>query len=286
MHVRTYIKVEINPVTILNCDLPKFALCGNERIGQIKRMAFEHLVPQIDADGDPLLNSAADVESCQLLSSGLPLEDNLSLYEVCLLKYDAKFDPMYHELELEMAIDNRERLFFNVPIDLFIVLVIILNTIFMSVDYYDAPDSFRDVLEMAEHVFNAIFTIEMFFKIYALKGFGTYWAMHSNKFDFLIVLSSWTNTFIEATGLNFTFMRVLRIVRAFRVTRVVRKIDSVKVIVDAAFNSMQPIVNIMMFMLVVLVVYSCMGMQLYGSAFNFDGEIPRENFGTYPAPIS
>ena len=249
-------------------------------------MAFEHLVPQIDADGDPLLNSAADIESCQLLSSGLPLEDNLSLYEVCLLKYDAKFDPMYHELELEMAIDNRERLFFNVPIDMFIVLVIILNTIFMSIDYYDAPDSFRVVLEMAEHVFNAIFTMEMFFKIYALKGFGSYWAMHSNKFDFLIVLSSWTNTFIEATGLNFTFMRVLRIVRAFRVTRVVRKIDSVKVIVDAAFNSMQPIVNIMMFMLVVLVVYSCMGMQLYGSAFNFDGEIPRENFGTYPAPIS
>lgn len=34
-------------------------------------------------------------------------------------------------------------------------------------------------------------------------------------------------------------------------------------------------------MLVLLVVYSCMGMQLYGSAFDFDGEIPRENFDNF-----
>ena len=60
-----------------------------------------------------------------------------------------------------------------------------------------------------------------------------------------------------------------------------RKIDSVKKIIDAAFNSMQPIINILMFMIVVLVVYSCMGMQLYGAQFNFEEDDeypPRENF--------
>ena len=35
-------------------------------------------------------------------------------------------------------------------------------------------------------------------------------------------------------------------------------------------------------MVVVLIVYSCMGMQLYGGGFNFDGEPPpRENFDNF-----
>ena len=39
-----------------------------------------------------------------------------------------------------------------------------------------------------------------------------------------------------------------------------------------------------MFMMVVLVVYSCMGMQLFGSQFEFpedDYEVPRENFDNF-----
>jgi hypothetical protein len=37
-----------------------------------------------------------------------------------------------------------------------------------------------------------------------------------------------------------------------------------------------------MFMMVVLIVYSCMGMQLYGSQFDFDGDPPpRENFDNF-----
>ena len=38
-------------------------------------------------------------------------------------------------------------------------------------------------------------------------------------------------------------------------------------------------------MMVVLVVYSCLGMQLYGNQFNEFEELPRENFGTNPAAI-
>ena len=37
--------------------------------------------------------------------------------------------------------------------------------------------------------------------------------------------------------------------------------------------------------MVVLVVYSCLGMQLYGNQFNEFEELPRENFGTNPASI-
>ena len=34
-------------------------------------------------------------------------------------------------------------------------------------------------------------------------------------------------------------------------------------------------------MIALLILYSCLGMQLYGSQFNFDGEIPRENFDNF-----
>ena len=36
-----------------------------------------------------------------------------------------------------------------------------------------------------------------------------------------------------------------------------------------------------LFMLVVLVVYSCLGMQLYGNQFNEFDELPRQNFDNF-----
>ena len=121
--------------------------------------------------------------------------------------------------------------------DTFIVIVIIVNTVFLAMDHYGRSDGFHLMLVVAEWIFNVVFTVEMLIKCYCFKGFGNYIRFPSNKFDFTIVASSWINVMVEATGLNLTFVRVFRLLRALRVTRVLRKIDSVKKIIDAAFNS-------------------------------------------------
>ena len=48
-----------------------------------------------------------------------------------------------------------------------------------------------------------------------------------------------------------------------------RKFRSVRQILDAAYGSLNPIANILMFMLLILIVFGCLGMQLYGSKFQF-----------------
>ena len=275
VHVKSNIKVVVEPFSNPKCDLPALSLTGSETVGQIKKMCLSNM------KSENIVSSSIELGDCRIYLGPNQVNDECSLYEACLMMFDTKFDPMKHEILFSFTVDACEAFILTSEFDLFIMAVICVNTLFMSVEHYDSSDSFNNVLVMAEWMFNGIFSCEMFVKIYAYKGIGAYLHAGTNQFDCFIVFSSWINGFVEATGLNFTFIRVFRIIRAFRVTRVVRKLESVKVLIDAAFNSMQPIVNIMMFMMVVLIVYSCMGMQLYGGQFNFDDEIPRENFDNF-----
>jgi hypothetical protein len=115
-------------------------------------------------------------------------------------------------------------------------------------DHYDASVEFELVLRVFEWFFTLVFTLESIVKCVCMKGFLNYWRFPANKFDFLIVVSSWLNVMAESIGLNFAFLKVLRIFRAFRclrITRVLRKIPAVIQIVEAVCDSVKPIVNIM-----------------------------------------
>jgi len=281
VHARAYIKVTVEPLTVPWCDLPEFSLQGDETIGDIKKMAFDNMKAQ-----DNVVDEGVEVEHCFMFLGGDTLvDDERSLWDVCMEMED-EFDPMIHDVFFAITVDQPEKFVLSPLFDNTVITIICINAIFLSIDHYGKSEFFTLFLEIFEWIFNVAFTIEMFIKFYCLKGFGNYWRFGSNKFDFVIVASSWLNILTESIGLDLAFMKVLRIFRALRVTRVLRKINSVKIIIDAAFDSMQPIVNIMMFMIVVLVVYSCMGMQLYGNQFKFgdspdDIEIPRENFDNF-----
>ena len=121
-----------------------------------------------------------------------------------------------------------------------------------------------------EQVFNIIFFVEMLLKIFCLKGFLNYITPYANRFDFMIVLSSVVQIIVNAAlsteeANKLSVLKLFRLFRAFRVARLLRRFESVKMIVDSALGSMQPIFNIMMFMILMIIVYGCLGMQLYGN---------------------
>ena len=273
IHVRSFIKVRVEPLTDPNCDMPEFSLIGNECIGDVKHMALEHMKAQ------DKLDSSVVLEHCQLYFDGeVLIQDELSLWQMCLENIEG-FDPMTQGVFFAMTVDQPEAYCLSQCFDYTVMTIICLNAIFLSIDHYGASDGFNLVLDIAEWVFNVVFTIEMFVRLYCMKGFCNYWRCGANRFDFTIVCSAWVNLFLQG---SMSFLKVLRVFRALRLLRVLRKVDSVKLIIDAAGDSMQPIINIMMFMLVVLIVYSCMGMQLYGFQFQFeDEEVPRENFDNF-----
>ena len=52
---------------------------------------------------------------------------------------------------------------------LFIIFIIIINTIFLASEHYGQPDWWTEVLKYGNYVFTILFTIEMVFKLF---GFG------------------------------------------------------------------------------------------------------------------
>ena len=309
VHVRSYIRVIVEPLSNPYCDLPQFSLIGNETIGEVKEMCFKHLCKRFDNGGNPLMPESVRLKDCQLhVNHDTLVDDKHSLFAVCDTFFEGHFDPMTDNVFFAMTFDKKESFILSPLFDTSIMMLIGINTVFMSIEHHNMSDDFLAMLFIAEWIFNVCYTFEFLIKVWFMKGFGHYLRIASNQFDVLIVISAWVNLFFEATGLNLTFVRVFRLLRALRVTRLLRKFDSVKKIIDATFNSLKPVLNIMcvtttletddtceshrrgisesqcvcrLFMMVVLIVFSCLGMQLYGSKFDDFDELPRQNFDNF-----
>ena len=246
IHVRSFITVSIEPLSNPNCILPDYSLIGTESIGELKEMCVTSLRRQMDFDGKPILSDTIKLEDCKLyVNRDSPVDDEMSLYAVCDNLYEGRFDPMVHRIFFALTVDKQETYILSAQFDNTIMSLIAINTLFMSSEHYGSSETFNYVLKVAEWIFNAGYTLEFLVKVVAMKGFGNYIRIQTNQFDLLIVASAWVNFFFEATGLNLTFVRVFRLLRALRVTRLLRKFESVRKIVDATFNSLQPVINIM-----------------------------------------
>ena len=73
--------------------------------------------------------------------------------------------------------------------DLFIMLMIILNTVVLCMDFYGSAQVYKDVIDNFNLVFVVIFTIEAALKLLGL-GPRYYFHVNWNKFDFSIVILS------------------------------------------------------------------------------------------------
>jgi hypothetical protein len=68
-----------------------------------------------------------------------------------------------------------------------IMTAIVINTIFLCIDYYDKGPELSRILENANWIFVIFFTGEMLIKITAY-GIKYYWYVNWNKFDCIIVI--------------------------------------------------------------------------------------------------
>ena len=223
------------------------------------------------------------------------VEDEATLWKMSK-KYVELFDPLHSVIELTVLIDGNEYFIMTPLFDNTIIVSILLNTLFLMFEHYDKSvkekpymsDAWDKTLIAAGWIFNIIFILEMLIKFYCMKGFPNYWRVGPNRFDFIIVMSSIVNIFLDMFEIDIAILKVLRVFRALRVVRVLRRIPSVQLIIDAAMCSITSILNIFTFMMVVLVVYACLGMQFYGNQFSKLGEteepcngLPRANFDNF-----
>lgn len=66
---------------------------------------------------------------------------------------------------------------------------IVINTVFLMIDYYGIDKTLASILKISNQVFVAIFAMECVLKVIAYR-WSYFWHVNWNKFDFFIVLIS------------------------------------------------------------------------------------------------
>ena len=113
-------------------------------------------------------------------------------------------------------------------------------------------------------IFSIVFNLEMILKLLALEN--QYFWFGWNLFDMFIVISADIGIILDILELSKSFSTAVTILRAFRIMRVVRilkKIKCVRVIIQAVFQILPNIGNVMSLFVLVLFIYACIGINLF-----------------------
>ncbi|XP_045110283.1 sodium channel protein 60E-like isoform X5 [Portunus trituberculatus] len=130
--------------------------------------------------------------------------------------------------------------------------------------HLDSKRELKEVLNYLNLVFAILFTIEMFVKWIAL-GFVKYFSSVWTILDCFIVLVSMCSLFIEQD--NLIALRSLRTLRALRPLRAISRWEGMKIVVNALMYAIPSIFNVLLVCLVFWLIFSIMGVQMFGGKF-------------------
>jgi len=158
--------------------------------------------------------------------------------------------------------------------DNFILLMILLSTLRLIIDTFIAGSLATIIFDMVDIFFTFVFLAEMILKIVSLGfvfGQGTYLKDNWNRIDFIIVcvsiidlqgiLTKYTSGKLSGSSLN--FLKVLRLLRTLRPLRFISHNVQLKIIITSLFDSIVPIANVLIIVVVILLVFSIVGINLF-----------------------
>ena len=145
--------------------------------------------------------------------------------------------------------------------EIYIMVMILMNTLALCMDYYGSGDTYSEVLGIANYFFIGTFTLEAVLKLTGL-GFKFYFVEAWNIFDFTIVVLS----LIAVDPAVFGSINVtpLRIIRAARLIKMVKTSKGLKNLLKTLFSSLGNIANVAMLMCLIFFTFTCAGMALFG----------------------
>jgi hypothetical protein len=136
---------------------------------------------------------------------------------------------------------------------------IILNTIVLTLDWYQMPKSVENIETILNYFFTVIFSVEVIIKVIAFQR--AYFRSNWNRFDFLIVLASLVGIILDQTtelslGGKATIVRAFRVVRLFRI---IKKAKVLKIIIDTLIVTLPHLANVGGLLLLILYIYTILG---------------------------
>ena len=205
------------------------------------------------------------------------------------LKEWAKVNKLFKKNECERALylipqTSHFRMFClklmsNKWFDRFILFMILASTLRLILDTIISGYESVLTFDILDAVFNILFLLEALIKIIAL-GFvmdeGSYLRDNWNKIDIIIVICSifdFVNLIqkyiIGVQGSSsYQFLKVLRLLRTLRPLRFISHNVQLKLIIISLFDSILPIINALLIVLVVYYIFSIVGISLFYDSFH------------------
>lgn len=162
-----------------------------------------------------------------------------------------------------------------------VLTTIAFNTITLATTYFGISDTHRATLEILNTIFSSLFTVEMIMKLIAYRA--GYFRSKWNCFDFIVTIGTdigvvvfWTTGNDDAT--------VIILIRIFRVLRVVRLVEGLsyaKRLIDTLVYTLPGIINITVLLLLLLFIYSVLGVQLFAKVGYNKTYDEHANFRTF-----
>ena len=160
-----------------------------------------------------------------------------------------------------------------------IYVVIFVNFAVIATEHYDQSDVWNSLQSYCNILFVSLFVIEALIKVIAC-GISGYFAQTWNRFDFAVLilcLISLVVLQVRQTGPG-TVFSLIRVLRLTRVLRLVKGAKSINMLLKTLFLALPTMFNASCIFLLIFIVYSAIGVRLFGRASRGHGISRNANF--------
>ncbi|NXW21456.1 SCN4A protein, partial [Circaetus pectoralis] len=197
----------------------------------------------------------------RLMSAATVITDNLQLQESklkcpSLWKRFAQKYLIWNCCPFWRVVKEKVKLVILDPfVDLLIMVCIIVNTLFMALEYPDMPRNYQQMIFISDKVFTLIFTAEMILKIIALDPYN-YFQQKWNIFDSVVVMIGLIS--FEENLSSFRLLRIFKLAKSWPALNTLMKI---------ILNSVGALGNLTLVLIITVFIFAVVGKQVLGNYY-------------------
>uniref|UniRef100_A0A3B3CXY8 Voltage-dependent L-type calcium channel subunit alpha n=1 Tax=Oryzias melastigma TaxID=30732 RepID=A0A3B3CXY8_ORYME len=167
-----------------------------------------------------------------------------------------------------------------------VIVLVMLNTLAIATEHHKQSQRLTNWQETTNKLLLSMFALEMFMKMYAL-GLPPYFMSLFNRFDCFVVSIGILELILVHMGvMSVMGISVLRCIRLLRLLKVTRYWTSLSNLVASLLNSVRSIACLLLLLFLFIVIFSLLGMQVFGGKFNFPSQPqPRSTFDSFPQAL-
>ncbi|XP_069559331.1 dihydropyridine-sensitive L-type skeletal muscle calcium channel subunit alpha-1-like [Brachyistius frenatus] len=167
-----------------------------------------------------------------------------------------------------------------------VIMLVFFNTLAIATEHHKQSQRLTNWQDNANKLLLSMFAIEMVVKMYAL-GLRSYFMSLFNRFDCFVVTSGIVELILVHMGVvSVMGISVLRCIRLLRLLKVTRYWTSISNLVASLLNSIRSIACLLLLLFLFIVIFSLLGMQVFGGKFNFPNKLkPRSTFDSFPQAL-